>query len=385
MPDTSPIVSEDCLFLDVVVPKKVYDRVGKDSKGGERSYSNNLDFGTLNPCNLVSVIFWLHGGGYVMGSKNGNGDYNPATLISRSLEDGHEGVIYVAANYRLGAFVGVSYPSMRIFLTDQGGLASSDFVEQGGFPNAGLFDQRLALEWVQKYIQLFGGDPSRVTVFGESAGAGSTAHHLASPPSYKTSLLFKAAIAQSPAYHYQPITEAAKLATFYETLALASSITNTSITNTSITNTSITTLAQLRSLSFAAMDAVNTALIHRSVWGTFIFGPVIDGSYVPASPSLTFHNGTYDHSFRVIAAHNGNEGALFTSPYNITFISHLQSLIPDAPAATIEYVATSLYPPIFNGSYPWASEYERAATLAGDFVIVCHSYYLAKAFALARA
>lgn len=66
-------------------------------------------------------------------------------------------MIYVALNYRLGAFGWLSGPTFQ----------------ENGTPNAGLYDQRFALEWVQEHISKFGGDPDRVTVFGESAGGGS--------------------------------------------------------------------------------------------------------------------------------------------------------------------------------------------------------------------
>lgn len=66
-------------------------------------------------------------------------------------------------NYRLGAF---------------GWLAGPEFVAAGGTPNLGLYDQRFALEWVQKYIHLFGGDCNQVTVIGESAGGGSIMHQI---------------------------------------------------------------------------------------------------------------------------------------------------------------------------------------------------------------
>lgn len=64
----------------------------------------------------------------------------------------------MALNYRLGAF---------------GFLSGPEFTTQGGVANAGLLDQRLALEWIQQHIHLFGGDPARVTLAGESAGGGS--------------------------------------------------------------------------------------------------------------------------------------------------------------------------------------------------------------------
>lgn len=69
--------------------------------------------------------------------------------------------ITVEIQYRLGAF----------------GFLSSAEVHDQGTPNAGLLDQRFALEWVQQYIGKFGGDPKRVTIGGESAGAGSVMLH----------------------------------------------------------------------------------------------------------------------------------------------------------------------------------------------------------------
>lgn len=83
-------------------------------------------------------------------------------MIEASEVDTGEGVIFVSINYRLGAF---------------GWLAGSEVAADGN-PNAGLLDQRFAFEWVQKYISLFGGDACRITVMGESAGAGSIMHHI---------------------------------------------------------------------------------------------------------------------------------------------------------------------------------------------------------------
>lgn len=73
------------------------------------------------------------------------------------IDDNNNGFITVEIQYRLGAF---------------GQLASADVQEHGKL-NVGLLDQRFALEWVQKYISSFGGDPARVTLGGESSGAGS--------------------------------------------------------------------------------------------------------------------------------------------------------------------------------------------------------------------
>jgi carboxylesterase type B len=137
IPTIDPRTTEDCLFLDVVVPQKIFKKKAKKGKG-------------------AAVLVWIYGGGYTAGSK---GSYNAANgLLARS-QDGEddEGLIYVALNYRLGAFGWLSGPTFQ----------------ENGTANAGLWDQRFALEWVQKHISKFGGDPDRVTVFGESAGGGS--------------------------------------------------------------------------------------------------------------------------------------------------------------------------------------------------------------------
>lgn len=120
---------EDCLYLSVYSP---------DIKG---SYP---------------VMFWIHGGGYTMGSGNQYPGYVYAGMYD---------TVLVAINYRLGPF-GFLYTGT----TDAPG-------------SQGLKDQNLALQWVKKNIDKFGGDPNSITIFGESAGAGSVSHHVLSPMS----------------------------------------------------------------------------------------------------------------------------------------------------------------------------------------------------------
>jgi len=80
-PAMDPRTSEDCLFLDVVVPKQIFDQAGNQSCGG------------------APVMVWIYGGGYTFGSKSGSG--NPAGLIKASLASGSTGIIYVSMNYRV--------------------------------------------------------------------------------------------------------------------------------------------------------------------------------------------------------------------------------------------------------------------------------------------
>ncbi|RDW89581.1 carboxylic ester hydrolase-15 [Coleophoma cylindrospora] len=350
-------VSEDCLFLDLILPEKIYNspfavaqrgnsETEEDACGGDES-----DHGSGAP-----VLVWLYGGGYVTGNKKSTD--NPSTLLARSVEADGEGVIYVAPNYRLGMF---------------GWQASPSFQSQNGTANAGLLDQRLALQWVQKNIHLFGGDKNRVTVIGESAGAGSIAHHITAPASYSTSSLFKQAIAQSPAY--QPIVHAQETKTWLETLKIASEI----------SNKTISTLAELRALPFLTLYYTNLILVAQSPYGTFTFGPVIDGSYVPDLPGRRFLAGKYDKQVSILAARNQNEGRFFTEPTfltatNTTSFDELVKMdVPTASAASLKHIIETLYPPIFNGSLPYTNEFERAALLTQEFTITCHSYELASA------
>ena len=89
LPARDPRESEDCLFLDIIVPQQIFAK--KSSPAG------------------APVMVWIYGGGFTLGDKSsGLSSGNPATLVSRSLENGQEGVIFLAMNYRLGLFVCIS-------------------------------------------------------------------------------------------------------------------------------------------------------------------------------------------------------------------------------------------------------------------------------------
>lgn len=114
----------------------------------------------------LPVMVWIQGGAYLFGTS-GLPEYDGSTLA-------RGGVVLVTFNYRVG-------------------LEGFGYVE-GTPPNRGLLDQVAALEWVRDNISAFGGDPSRVTIFGQSAGGGSVAALLAMP---RAAGLFQRAIAQS--------------------------------------------------------------------------------------------------------------------------------------------------------------------------------------------
>ncbi|XP_071833747.1 acetylcholinesterase-like isoform X2 [Apostichopus japonicus] len=162
--------SEDCLFLDVFVPR---------TRG-----------------NAAAVLVWIHGGGYMFGAGQ--------MLMTPSLPITAFGdIIVVTINYRLSSL---------------GFMTSGDDLIPG---NLGLKDQQFALKWVHENIKEFGGDPSRVTIIGESAGSASVGYQILSPGSRG---LFRSAIMESgspisptwmnyftPEYHRQEVKKLAEL------------------------------------------------------------------------------------------------------------------------------------------------------------------------------
>jgi para-nitrobenzyl esterase len=152
-PQLNRLGDEDCLFLNVYTP---------GLKKNQHKHHG------------LPVMVWIHGGGLVRGSGD---DYDPTPLVEKG------NVIVVTINYRLGVLGFFAHPA----------LDAEDHVNA----NYGLMDQQYALQWVRRNIAAFGGDPQRVTIFGESAGGLSVYANLASPTAAG---LFHRAIAQSGAY-----------------------------------------------------------------------------------------------------------------------------------------------------------------------------------------
>ena len=147
---------EDCLYLNIWSPPNARD---------------------------LPVMFWIHGGGNSIG-HGGN-------VVGANLAAARQ-VVVVSINYRLGLFGWFNHPA----------LASGDPADDSG--NYGPLDMIRALQWTRDNIAVFGGDPNRVTVFGESAGAFDTLAMMASPLAKG---LFHRAIVQSGSYRAVPVAE----------------------------------------------------------------------------------------------------------------------------------------------------------------------------------
>eukprot|EP01039_Chlorochromonas_danica_P010261 gene10261-11356_t len=137
--------SEDCLYLNIWTPATTQVELQhrrRTSTSTKRGSSSSSSSGRLPP--LLPVMVWFYGGAFIHGGSS-RAEYNGYFLARRGE------VVVVTFNYRVGAL---------------GFLVS---ISDGLYGNYGLADQKMVLQWVQDHIEAFGGDPSRVTLFGESA------------------------------------------------------------------------------------------------------------------------------------------------------------------------------------------------------------------------
>ncbi|CAK3971205.1 carboxylesterase family [Lecanosticta acicola] len=330
LPAQDPATTEDCLFLDVHVPKGIYDQ--RDKKKSP-------------------VLVQIYGGGYTAGDKRSVG--NPAGLLQRSQNNNNTGLIYVSLNYRLGAF---------------GWLAGPTF-QSDGTANAGLYDQRMALEWVRDNIAKFGGDPGRITVFGESAGGGSVMHQITAFGGAPAP--FQQAIPQSPGF-----------------APMASTAQQEQVFNAYLALLNVTSIKQARKLPYQALQTANIKQVGlQSAYGLFTYGPVVDGIFAPSLPGQLLGRGQFAKNVKLMVGHNANEGLLFTSPFvqnSTDFENQILSVVPSIAAfpATVQYIANTLYPPVFDGSQAeaYTNPIARTAAAVAEATFVCNAFYLDKAF-----
>jgi para-nitrobenzyl esterase len=230
-------VSEDCLYL-------------------------NIWTGATSPKEGRPVMVWIHGGALTRGAGS-NSFYDGEELAKK-------GVILVTINYRLGVFGFFAHPELT---------KESDRNSSG---NYGILDQIAALEWVQKNIEGFGGDPHRVTIFGESAGSWSVNALVASPLAKG---LFQRAIGESGA-NFAPLpklTDAEQAG-----MRTAKSLKADSI-------------KELRAKSAAELMKANTELAR----------PNVDGWMLPEQVYSIFSKGKQNDVPTLIGS-NADEGTAFT-------------------------------------------------------------------------
>jgi para-nitrobenzyl esterase len=223
-------MSEDCLYLNVTAPK--------------------------NAANLP-VMVWFHGGGFVILTGNTKAFNNPASLPTRD-------VVLVTVTHRLGPFGYLAHPA----LTTESGY--------GGSGNYGQMDLIASLQWVQRNIARFGGNPDNVTIFGESGGGGKVISLMNSP--IATGLFHKAIVQSGMAESAMAILNVPPLA---QAEAVGTGL---------LTRLNTPTLAEARAKTW--VEIINAELAHYPR-GDYrdAYGPNIDSRYATKSMRQSIEDG----------------------------------------------------------------------------------------------
>ncbi|KAF8188824.1 Alpha/Beta hydrolase protein [Mycena galopus ATCC 62051] len=316
-----PVVSEACLNLDVFTPA-AHDAQSK------------------LPVLVVR--------GFEAGSSSAT-DFRPA--VERSILIG-EPVVIVAPNYRVSAF----------------GFLASREVAEAGLTNLGLRDQIAALQWVQKYISAFGGDPNRVVLGGLSAGAFSTGLHLLSNNGLASDLFRGAFMVSGSPLSSPSVTDGQSS---YDQLVVANNCTKARDT--------LDCLRQVPLDEFlATVNQTPDVFSYRAL--ALVWRPRVDGDLIPRNPVDMVQDGAL-LKVPVMVGNCDDEGTLFAyTSVNVTtdseFVGYVPNFLPTATSAQIARVA-ELYPqdpaqgaPFGTGSAnQLTSEFKRIAAFEGDLIL----------------
>ncbi|KAK9461486.1 Carboxylesterase family-domain-containing protein [Lipomyces oligophaga] len=330
--------SEDCLFLDLYVPAEVFDQ--GDVQFGPRGPKESKSVHKIRVQDLPIMTF-LHGGAFVAGSKNGM--YSPHGMMK--VADGR--MIYVSFNYRLGAF----------------GFLPGSIMKQRGTTNLGLKDQRKALDWIQKYIHLFGGNRNNVTIMGEGAGAASIYHHLTAPEPIQ----FSRAILQSAMFFPQ-----------YDSNLMESRFND--YLSYSGCSSSLVPMRCLQYISAEDLAKANRDYVYTSGLEHAQFGPYVDGNYVPDLPQFRIANGEYHRGVELMVSFSSNAGASIVNDHKVfpwNFDHSINRMFPNI-SRDIKGDIESLYPLNYND--PIGMVPTRLKGILGDWLMGCHHRFLQKAF-----
>ncbi|OCH92464.1 alpha/beta-hydrolase [Obba rivulosa] len=246
-------VAEDCLRLNIWVPKGTSKR---DS---------------------LPIVVWLHPGAFVSGTSS---SYDGGIIVERSVSNGQP-IIFVSLNYRLAAF----------------GFLPGQEAQKANITNLGLRDQRQALRWLQQHIGSFGGDPSRVTLWGMNSGSISVALQMLSNGG-NTEGLFSGAVMQSG--FPLPLNTYAQLQSTYDAYISAANCSDSLDTLDCIRQAPLQTL-------LTAMDLIPPEALTEG-WEV-----IVDGEFIPEQPTTLLTQGTVARIPYIIADTDdeGTETALF--------------------------------------------------------------------------
>jgi carboxylesterase type B len=144
---------------------------------------------------------------------------------------------------------------------------------------------------------------------------------------------------------------------------------------------SVKTVEQARQVSSSQLITATALQLAQAPYGTFIYGPTVDGDFVPKLPTELLQNGNFATDVKLLIGHNSDEGLLFTNPNSVnasTFEANVHSFLPGLSQADLNYINSALYPGVFNGSAGYTNDVARQAAAIVDNAILCNAYALAK-------
>ncbi|KAL5634742.1 hypothetical protein ACGC1H_002695 [Rhizoctonia solani] len=325
--------SEDCLSLNIWRPQEVTEP--------------------------LPVMVWIYGGSFIMGESQ---LYPGHGIVGKSIEMGQP-VIYVSMNYRLGFF----------------GFPIGKQTMNKGAANLGLHDQRMAIEWVQNNIQHFGGDPTKVTLFGESAGGISVSYQMM----YRGGEIgnaFRAAIMQSgaPSSFKPSLQDSSARQQAYDEIA---SQTGCSKAPDSFECLRTVDVSKLQAAHVGTYKLPQDAIAFANF--PTAYGPVtISGDdFLPSSTTSIIQSGKYAN-IPVISGSNLDEGTWFVAATD-SFLDLVEFLNTDQPglaiglSPSISSPMCDLYPNVSTAGSPYntgnetfgrSDDYKWAASIVGDYL-----------------
>nr|POE75445.1 secreted lipase [Quercus suber] len=318
-------ISEDCLHLNVYRP-------------------NGTQTGDKLP-----VLLYIHGGSFIAASKD-DPLWQPSGLILESTANGHP-VMVVNINYRLGIF----------------GFAKSDALHAEGSLNAGLKDQRLAIEWVSKNIASFGGDPDKITIYGQSSGGLAVGMQIMAYGGSKPAL-FHQAICQSQAL--EPGITGGFTNTAMANVVAASNCNPTNIQSEG-------TVSCLRGLSMNELvnlqDATRKGDAASNIGDLWL--PTVDGDFLPAAPSKLIAEGRFSNVPTMMGWCEDDtnlfvDSTIQTADDTLSFFSEYLAGMSSSHVHDL----LSLYPVSEFSSDPTANrsaQFYRSGRILRDILMVC--------------
>lgn len=301
--------------IQVLRPHNINHYFGEEASGEDCLSLNLWTPADAKPGDKRPVIVFIYGGGFTIGSS-GMANYDGEAMAKA-------GAVFVNFNYRVGAMGFLAHPELT---REQGGASG----------NYGLMDQTLALQWVRANIARFGGDPDKVVIMGQSAGAGSVAAQILSPGARG---LFRAAVmssgcnlrAQKPT-----LAEAEKIGLAMQEKLGAHS------------------LAEMRDIPADRILAAQAeSQLGLAVSGVHINGPIIDGQVLPEQAAAAIASGHYA-KVPMIASFNEDDLNFGYGP-----------LVSATTVAQYEAAAAKLFgadAPAFLKLYPVKTDAEVRAT-----------------------